>query len=232
MNRDQLRDRIRSICSNPSDLFTLDAWNTMTVEQLATVVALLPIGVRAIDEMRVPPPRNQRQGTCYLMENLVWYLRNQRNPVHPHTRQRITRRQVTLVYEAYKRVTGRNPNLGLQTRDSVTDVNSWTDPVTYIYLGGINFVTPPHIRVRMITTNALRTRYTFYDLLRPLSQTTTSDVETPLTRFVVPRHLRIIENPQHGGQYLIQRLPYPENVSLQDRQDLEALWALLQALWT
>ena len=229
MNRDQLRDRIRSICSNPSDLFSMDAWNSMTFEQLATVVALLPIGVRAIDEMRVPQPRNQRQGACYLMENLIWYLRNQGNPVHPHTRQRITRRQVALVIDAYKRVTGRNPNLGLQTRDSVSDVDSWFDPVMYIYLGGINFVTPPYIRVRMITTNRLQTTYTFFDMLRPLRQTTTSDGDTPLTRFVVPRHLRVIENPQHGGQYLIERLPYPENVSPQDQRDLEALWTLRNA---
>lgn len=194
-----LIDRIRSICNNGRDIFTLDNWDDMTFEQLVTVLAVLPTQVKVIDEMTRPRRANEQKGTCYMMEQLVWHLISVPNPTHPNTRRRITKRQVGLVIEAYKRVTGRHPSGVRMVRyDSFEGLG-------FLELGGLLFMTPYRIRIVMTTNNRLRTTYTFIDELRPNEPTTTTIQDTELTRFVVPRHVEVVEDADNGKNYRITR---------------------------
>lgn len=104
-NRQSLLKRILAICYNSGDIFTLDEWSALTIEQLRTVVALLDDG--GADEIIKKRHRSQTRGHCYLLEELVRYLREHPHATNPHTRRPITARQREIIQHAYQRATGR-----------------------------------------------------------------------------------------------------------------------------
>lgn len=131
---DQLLQRIRAICRDDHDPVTLSAWRSLTVEQLRTIVVIADDGgIQAISEQAGLP---QTRGHCFLLQTLVdWFQRfpypyNPRNaPRHPITNLPITETQYRLVYEAYRRITGRDarprpPPLGDRQITAVTAAQS------------------------------------------------------------------------------------------------------------
>lgn len=108
-SQNELLARLRGICANDRDLITLDDFQTLTVEQLRTVVALAADG--GIEAITGDPvlSDNRAPRHCYLIQTLVDYLTfpgNVANPRHPVTRRPIGHRQRQLIFDAYRRITG------------------------------------------------------------------------------------------------------------------------------
>lgn len=102
MNRDQLLERIREICYNEDDIFTLDEWSSMTVPELRTVVALLDDGgAEVIANASSSPRTRSHRGACFLIDGLMRWIRS--NPTNPRTRRPITPRQREIIENAYRR---------------------------------------------------------------------------------------------------------------------------------
>ncbi len=104
MNRDQLLQRMREICYNDDeDVITMAEWESLTVDELRTVVALLDDGGAELIA-NATTSRRTRRGSCYLLRGL-WQWISERG-TNPRTRQPITSRQRAVVARAYRRLTG------------------------------------------------------------------------------------------------------------------------------
>jgi hypothetical protein len=114
--------RIRQICYNDQeDIFTLDEWESLTVPELRTVVALMDDGGAELisNSSNATSPRRTRRGTCFLLEGLVRWIRQ--NATNPRTRRPITPRQRQIIENAYRRTRAprpRPPNNPLQIPES------------------------------------------------------------------------------------------------------------------
>ena len=112
LNREQLLQKINDICIDPIDAISLDDWNSLSLDQLRTVVALLTDG--DFTAMYIPYARRRtrsRRGHCFLIEGLVQHLLRNPNMTNPMTGRPITERQRRLVNSAYHRITGRQSML-------------------------------------------------------------------------------------------------------------------------
>ena len=100
-------ERIRDICYNDDeDTFTLSQWESLSVPELRTVVALIDDGGADIISASLASPNTRsRKGNCFLLVSLVRWIRE--NPTNPRTRRPITPRQREIIEAAYKRLVKR-----------------------------------------------------------------------------------------------------------------------------
>ena len=109
MNREELLQRIREICYNSDeDIFRLDEWSSLNVQELRTVVGILDNGGAAMIFDNIPP---RVRGHCYLLRHLVRHLQMNPSANNPHTGRPITPRQREIIENAYFRITGQRANI-------------------------------------------------------------------------------------------------------------------------
>lgn len=90
MNKEQLLNRIREMCINTEDIFTMDDWSTLTYQELRTVVTLLDNGgVAMITELTPSSQKSQ----CFLLEQLARYVR-----LNPSRFSQTQRRNIKTAY--------------------------------------------------------------------------------------------------------------------------------------
>jgi hypothetical protein len=202
LTRNELIQRLRIICYNHEDPFTLDEWDRANVEQLRTIVTILGKSrIDVVDEMaRVGTPEKRH---CFLLEHLTQHLlrrlpagSSHTNPLNPN--QKITARQRTLVLQAYKRVMDRDPDDPqiFQNRSDMYEAAP--------QLGGYSFVLPPGVRITMRTNTNHMTHYCF-DEGEHSSNVTYVQI-APLTTFAIPPQLEVVEEVNDVPmRYIVRR---------------------------